>query len=231
MAYSSTTPYEFESTTGANINFNSTSSTNGILNFVCTTAGDILFRATGLSNTLTRLGIGGANTALISSGGVPTWGTVTSTGAVTFQSLSAIKNNVAQGGIGATLTTITGWDVTSAGAFTNIGTAFNITTGVFTVPATGTYSFDATIFMTQTANNGTSRNIALVRNGTIVAYNQSPPPTSNAVGYTYKLSKLLVCNTGDTIVVQANRTAGGATLTVPAYTTTASTFLNITRLS
>lgn len=230
MAYSSTTPYEFESVTGASINFNSNSTSNSIINFACTTAGDILYRSIGVINSLSRLGIGGTNTALISSGGVPAWGVVTSTGAVTFQSLSAIKNGSSQTGITTTLTTITGWDVSSTGAFTDIGTSFDITNGIFTVPATGTYSFQATIFVQQSSNNGTSRNVALIRNGTIVAYVQSYPPSSNTVGYSYQINKLLTCSSGDTISVQISRTGGNSTLTVPAYTTTTPTFFEVTRI-
>jgi hypothetical protein len=234
MTYPITTPVEFESVTGASVNFNSnvTNNTNTITNFVSLSGGDTLYRAAGVNNTLTRLPIGGESLALRSIGGIPEWGIVSSTGAVTFQSFNALKNGSAQGGITTTATTITGWDVTTAPAFNNLGSAFNITTGIFTAPATGTYYIDANIFIQQSANNGTSRNIDIAKNGTPIEMVQTPPPSSNAVNYSYQIRNVTQCNSGDTLVVRAYRVAGGSTLTIPAYAIgTAATNLSIVRLS
>ena len=233
MSYPITTPVRFENVTGATVDFNSnvTNNTNSIINFVTVTGGDTLYRAPGATNSLTSLPIGAESFALRSIGGVPEWGIVSSTGAVTHQTLNAIKNNVAQGGITGTATTITGWDVTTAPAYTNFGSSFNITTGVFTVPATGTYFISANIFLRQTANNGTSRNLDITRNGTVIELVQVPPPTSTAINFSYQIRKVTTCNSGDTLAIRASRTGGGATLTVPIYSITGATNLNIVRLS
>jgi hypothetical protein len=233
MSYPITAPVRFENVTGATLDFNSnvTNNTNSIINFVTVTGGDTLYRAPGATNSLTSLPIGAESFALRSIGGVPEWGIVSSTGAVTHQTLNAIKNNVAQGGIGATPIAITGWGVTTSPAYNNFGSAFNITTGVFTVPATGTYFISANIFLIQSANNGTSRNLDITRNGTPIEYVIQPPPTSNAINYSYQIRKVTTCNSGDTLAIRASRTGGGATLTVPAYSITGATNLNIVRLS
>jgi hypothetical protein len=234
MSYPVTTPVSFENVTGASINFNSniTNNTNSITNFVSTSGGDMLYRAPGANNTLTRLPIGNESLALRSIGGIPSWGIVSSTGAVTFQSFNALKNGTAQGGITTTPTTITGWDLTTAPAYDNLNTAFNITTGVFTAPATGSYYIKANIFISQSANNGTSRNIEITKNGTPIELVQSPPPASTAVNYSYQIGKTTQCNSGDTLSVRVYRVAGSATLTIPAYAIgTAATNLSIVRLS
>lgn len=234
MSYPITTPVLFENITGATINFNSSvlNNTNSIRNFVSLSGGDTLYRAPGVNNTLTRLPIGAESLALRSIGGIPEWGVVSATGAVTFQSFNALKNGTAQGGITTTPTVITGWDLTTAPAFNNFGTAFNITTGVFTVPATGSYYIKANVFIQQSANNGTSRNVEIARNGVAIEMVQIPPASSNAVNYSYQISKVVLCNSGDTLSIRAYRVGGGATLTIPAYNiATAATNLSIVRLS
>ena len=48
-------------------------------NAVMTTAGDLVYRHASTANTLTRLGLGAANTVLKSNGSIPAWGTVAAT--------------------------------------------------------------------------------------------------------------------------------------------------------
>lgn len=233
MSYPISTPVVFESATGATIDFNSDAINNKIRNFVAISGGDMLYRATGANNDLTRLPIGTASLALRSIGGIPEWGVVSSTGAVTHQSLCAIKNGTPQTGITGTAVTITGWDITTSPAYNNLGGAFNITTGVFTVPATGTYFISANVFLSQSVNTGTSRNLDITRNGTpIELILIQPPSTSSPSAFSYQIRKVIQCNSGDTLAVRAYRTGGASTLTVPAYAIgTAPTNLNIVRLS
>lgn len=188
------TPVTFSGSGGALINFNATgtSGQNKIQNFVTSAKGDLIYCISGANNTLGNLPIGiSGGQALVVSNGIPTWSFPTSFGATNYYSLTAIKNGANQT-IGGTVVPnvaniITGWDLTTSPAKDNFsGTPFNITSGLFTVPATGGYSFKLHVSFTQSNTANPPRILAIVSSpspgpGTIVASNQMQPPAATTV--------------------------------------------------
>jgi hypothetical protein len=75
MSYPISTPVTFDGfgSPGAEIDFDANVVDNKILNFVATTAGDLLFRQAAAPNYLDRLPIGVAGTVLQSVAGLPAW--------------------------------------------------------------------------------------------------------------------------------------------------------------
>lgn len=181
MSYPINAPVDFVNTNnGDTINFEANGPTigtgNAILNFVTTSVGDMLFRATGGSNVLERLPLGTSGQVLSSNGTVPVWTTPVS-GATVFTAY--ITNTVA--GIPTSRTgganpgswfplnnTYVTWSTSSPGLVD--GSVFNTDTGVFTAPTDGVYSFDALVTFDSGSgvNAGTGLPAASLPSGTAV---------------------------------------------------------------
>ncbi len=161
MSYPISTPTTFDGTgnPGAEIDFDATGANNKVLNFVATTAGDILFRQAAAPNYLDRLPIGAPNFVLQSIAGLPSW-----TNAI---------SNLSQGVFTATVTASLGGVPTSrvTGAWNPLSgvvagpapyvtwstaapasdpdavftTAAGVNYGRFTVPATGIYTLSSQV--------------------------------------------------------------------------------------
>lgn len=208
-------PVQFVAGTNTVLEFNAreVDSSNVVQNFVTSATGDLMYAKN--TQTLTRLPIGVAGSTLRTSmvTSLPYW--------QPFESLVATKSAQTTGYTGATFpftgAIVTGWQVTSlAGeavchdSFSPSG-AFNTTTGIFTAPATGTYFISADVQFSQTSNNGTVRENALVLApspgpGTIIYHGHFPTPTSNSASNQYNLPHLetiIELNQNDTVAVEA----------------------------
>jgi len=154
MSYEISAPVIFTNTNGATdtLDFQANVGTNKIDNFVVTTGGDILYRATGADNYLTRLAIGANGDFLKSDGTTPFWssshpGQSAFTAYVT-ASIAAIPTSQAGGADPNTWFTLNStyvtWNDTVYPGNDADGT-FTVASGIFTAPANGDYSFDATV--------------------------------------------------------------------------------------
>lgn len=225
-SYPISTPTVFETDiAGSTIDFNATGATvNVIKNFVTTTRGDMVFCVTGgTTNTLDRIPIGISNSFLKSVGGVPTWSN--------FDNLRAIKTTtqaIPQNAASLPLTTalITGgWSLTNVagitGGFANDGFdptgPFNATTGIFTVPATGTYLFTSDILFSAN-NGGGQRSLAFVLSptgagapGQIIGYAEYQPLSVNTQA-SHHIEASGNFNANDTVGLECK--ASGRTVTI-----------------
>jgi hypothetical protein len=152
-AYPISAPAEFLNTNAGTdyIFFNASdglaSTENKIRDFVTSTAGDLIVRPVGADNDLDRLAIGTAGQILTVVGGMPTWANamVTISATTTFTA-SATTSGTLTLPSSSTWSTVSSslvlWD-TSTGGNNDDGLMFDTTTGIWTVPVTGTYSFSA----------------------------------------------------------------------------------------
>lgn len=233
MTYPISTPVIYEiNESSQNINFQATGGTSNVIqNFVTTTRGDMIVCLTGgTTNTLDRIAIGPTNTYLKVIGGIPVWSN--------FDTLKAIKTttqaiNGSTGPLplqaalilgGWSLTNITG----TTGGFANDGFSpqgpFDTSSGIFTVPSTGTYYFSSDIRFTQNNANG-SRTFAFVRSptgagapGEIIYYKVQQPPagtTAHTVGY----ETIAELNINDRVGIEFIGSRNGANITIQPGTT------------
>lgn len=161
MAYPINAPVDFVNTNGTTdtLNFNADGPAanliNKIDNFVVTTAGDLLYRASGADNYLERLGIGTAGQVLTVAGGLPAWATPSSafgkgvfTAFVT-ASVAGVPTSRTGGASPGTWFTLSNAYVTwsTAAPGNDPDGVFTVASGTFTVPVgqAGTYSFDAVV--------------------------------------------------------------------------------------
>jgi hypothetical protein len=223
MSFPITAPVYYEvGISGAPIDFNATGGTSNIIkNFVTTSRGDMIICLTGSStNQLERLAIGTEGYFLRVVGGIPSW--------ANFDSLTAVKTAtqakpatalpVASAIITGAWTLTTNAGGSQANDSFNPSGPFNTTSGIFTVPATGTYHIIAEIQAIQSVNGGQGRRIAIVQSpspgpGTIVASNIYTPASSTTIANTYSVSSTLNFNSGDTFAIEL-ASATVATLTV-----------------
>jgi hypothetical protein len=149
MAYHISTPTTFDNTTiGDLITFNASgpiANTGAqISSFVCSLSGDMLYRSA-TANVLERLAIGTTGQVLQVVGGLPSWQTATGPMGTNSFAVSASADGTAVP-TGVTFQTLTStqvtWDNATSGNH-DAGAMFNTTTGIFTVPATGTYLISA----------------------------------------------------------------------------------------
>jgi hypothetical protein len=158
MAYQINAPIIFQNTNGGTdtLNFDAdgptTNTLNKVQNFVVTSAGDILYRASGSSNYLERLAIGTPNQVLTVSSGLPAWADPTSLSEDIFTayvtgSVTGIPTSQSAGANANTWFVLSSsyitWSTSSPGVDT--ASAFNPTTGAYVIPSTGTYSFCAVV--------------------------------------------------------------------------------------
>ena len=124
---------------------------NKALNFVVTTTGDMLYRATGAHNYLERLPIGTVGQFLTSNGATPVW-TSFSSSSITFTSyvssfVAGIPTSAATGatpGVWYPLNnSYVDWSTSFPG--NNADGVFDTVTGLFTAPANGYYSFNCAV--------------------------------------------------------------------------------------
>lgn len=164
MAFTGSAPLIFANTNGGSdfIDFQAdgpaTNLKNKIKDFVTVTAGDTLYRATGPNNYLERLPIGPAGTVYTSDGTKPIWSTGSISGSAVFTAYVATNTSTiptsraggANPGVWFPLAGVTprvAWTTTSPG--TDPDGVFSLTPGAtygsFVTPASGIYSFSATI--------------------------------------------------------------------------------------
>lgn len=166
MSYPINAPINMVNTNGGTdeINFNAdgpiTNLENKILNFVTTTAGDLVYRAAGGNNYLERLGIGTNGQVLTVSGGLPVWSTASGSQSVftafVTASIAGIPTSRSGGASPGTWFNLNNTYVTwsDAAPGTDPDGVFTPATGLFTVPSTGTYQLSALI----TFDSGTGVN-------------------------------------------------------------------------
>jgi len=222
MSYPISAPVTFEPIAGAELDFQAVVGQNEITNFVATTAGDMLYRKTGANNYLTRLPIGNPGDVLQPVGGVPAWTSaisnlsqgvfaVTVSGSVAGIPTSQSGGGGANPGVWFTLNnTYVTWNDITAPANDPDG-CFTPATGVYAVPATGTYNFAVQVTFDSgpgvNAGNGISGfppDGLSVRQ--IQIYNVTTA-TVLAVGITQNASS----NTNQTVVVLASENVPAAT--------------------
>lgn len=156
MSYQINAPINFANTNvNDTLNFQSDGPAAGVLNkienFVATTAGDLLYRASGGSNYIERLGIGLTGQVLTVIGGLPVWSaTAGSTASFTAHITSNIAGiptsriGGANPGVWFNLnSTYVTWSTGAPGYDPN--TVFTVATGSFTAPVAGTYVFSALV--------------------------------------------------------------------------------------
>lgn len=156
-SYPINTPITMVNTNGGTdeIDFNADGPTtnleNKILNFVTTTAGDTLYRATGVNNYLERLAIGTSGQILTVNSGIPSWQTATGSQnvftAFVTSSIAGVPTSRTGGANPGTWfnlnNTYVTWSTASPGTDTDV--VFTPATGLYTVPTTGVYQLSALI--------------------------------------------------------------------------------------
>jgi len=156
ISYPINTPVVFANTNPANeINFQAGGPASGVLNkalnFVVTTGGDILYRASGPNNYLERLPIGTVGQILTSDGSKPVWGTTTASSSLFMSyvtaSVTGIPSSATTGAIPGGWYPLNNTYVTWSTSFpgNNPDGVFDVLSGLFTAPDTGYYSFEAVI--------------------------------------------------------------------------------------
>lgn len=156
MSYPINTPIDFVNTNANDvINFQADGPASALLNkiqnFVTTTSGDMLYRASGVNNYIERLPIGSTGQVLTVSGGLPSWGTSASSTAnftaIVTASVAGIPTSRSGGANSGTWflldNTYVTWSTASPGLDPN--SVFTTASGLFTAPADGTYEFSALI--------------------------------------------------------------------------------------
>ena len=160
MSYPISAPINFVNVNGSTdtLDFNATGPAGGVgnkaLDFVVTTAGDMLYRDAGADNYLERLPVGTDAQVLTVVAGLPAWAT---TAAETFG--TSVFTAFAVGSVAPIPTsqsaganpeewfvldnTYVTWSDASPG--TDIDNVFTTATGTFTAPATGTFEFDSVV--------------------------------------------------------------------------------------
>jgi hypothetical protein len=170
-----------------------------------------------LSNT--PLGIGAVPSAspVIAGGTInnTTVGATTpSTGAFTTLNASGndalLYSNVSGQSIpNATATTVTNWTKT----FDRVNTNFNAVTGVFTAPATGEYFVSGQLlYAANTGAISSSVQTLVVANGVTVATGINIRDTATSAGEAANVACVVSLTSGQTVVLQAFQSSGGAVL-------------------
>lgn len=161
LSYPINTPVTFVNTNPTNeINFQSGGPASGVLNkalnFVVTTGGDILYRATGPNNYLERLAIGSVGQFLISDGTKPVWSTTPASSSLFTSYVVASVTGIPTSRVTGTWYPLDNTYVTWSTVFpgNNPDGVFDIPSGLFTAPDPGYYSFDVAI----TFDSGTGVN-------------------------------------------------------------------------
>lgn len=156
MSYPINTPVTLVNTTpNDEIDFQADGPSAGLLNkaknFVTTSAGDMLYRASGGNNYIERLPIGSSNQILTVVGGLPAWSANVTTGSnftarvtASIAGIPTSRSGGANPGVWFTLnSTYVTWS--TAAPANDANTVFNTASGLFTAPANGTYQFSAVI--------------------------------------------------------------------------------------
>lgn len=231
MSYQINAPVTFAHTnTGVpdNIDFQaggaSDTTQNHIVNFVTTTAGDMLYRDV-TSNALERLPVGSNGQVLLSNGTIPVWGSAVSTTSAVFTAyVSASIAGIPTSRTGGTNSnawfvlnnTYVTWDTTSPG--TDADSVFSVSAGTFTALSAGTYklncqvTFDSGVGVnsgagiTSSIPNGVSiRQIQLFNNttSTVLATATAQASASNSNQTVITLSSVDVpLALGNTVVIR-----------------------------
>ena len=166
MSYPINAPVDFTNTNGTTdtLNFNADGPTanaiNKIQNFVVTTAGDTLYRASGANNYLERLPVGTNGQVMTVTAGLPSWTSATASQAVfnafITGSTAGIPTSRVAGANPGTWFSLSGnvapapyvtWSTAAPGVDPDavFVTAAGVNYGRFVVPTTGIYHLDALI--------------------------------------------------------------------------------------
>lgn len=160
---------------------------NKAKNFVVTTAGDLIYRDAGVNNYLERLPIGTANQVLTVDPGtlLPTWATGAGSTSIftarVIASVAGVPTSRIGGANPGTWFTLSNTYVTWSTAAPGLDPSgvFTVASGLFTAPATGTYSFDAVITFDSGVgvNAGVGLPAAPLPSGTAIRQAQIYSPT------------------------------------------------------
>jgi hypothetical protein len=120
------------------------------------------------------------------------------------ESINCSYNNVSGQNIpNNTVTVITNWTKEF-----DSHNAFNAVTGVYTVPASGVYSFSGELlFSTFTIGSGVEQDVGFLHNGILIGRSVAPFSSTDISSYGGILVK---CAAGDTLSVSGRQTTGGS---------------------
>lgn len=161
-----------------------------------TTTGDLIYSASGATNS--RLGIGSTGTVLTVSGGVPTWA---APGGATSYNFRAYNSSTTF----STTTTM----VFNTKDYDSAGT-YSTSTGIYTVPVNGKWQFNAAFFAGNSASpsNGNNLNIYIYKNGSIYSNITMYLVSAMAQVPSINISDTINCSSGDTIQIKASTNMG-----------------------
>lgn len=156
-----------------------------------TTAGDIIYENS--TPTPARLPIGTSGQVLTVSGGLPSWQNPTSS--VSVNARYTIASQVSHTG--------NIYNVTFGTQTFDSNSAYNTTTGVYTVPASssGIYDIKANIYITYSYTNNEPLAVVININGTVYSENITNFPTTNAIVESFSVADIAHLNAGDTVSV------------------------------
>lgn len=153
------------------------------------TTGDTLYASA--ANTLSKLPIGTTGQVLAVSGGLPSWQTAAAT------SIVSLMTNFPTSSITGSFTDVTTW----TNVVEDTDSAFNASTGVYTVPVAGLYCVSVNFTVAGTFIQNGVVQVAVVQNGTQIVI----PQTRTLLAETainIPLVKTLRCAINDTINIQ-----------------------------
>lgn len=102
--------------------------------------------------------------------------------------------------------------------------SYNTSTGIYTVPTSGSYHIDATVDVAATYSFSNDLYIAVYRNGTQIFAHDLNETTTGTYALTISVSGLVGCVAGDQITIQANTNASTPTLVSNNFLNTFSIF-------
>ncbi len=186
------------------------------------TTGDILYASA--ANTLSKLAVGSSTQVLTVSGGVPSWQAAGGGSSTYFQAYRTTNQTVAGGNTTTTIVFDTAID--------NVGSAYDVSTGIFTAPATGYYAFSTTVFFNNLTTPAGLSQIILAYTGSVQSLrlqNTGLVPATTGAALIVTASWFMPMTSGDTVKIQpfadgaGNYTIAGAALSSGSFTTS-STF-------
>jgi hypothetical protein len=80
--------------------------------------------------------------------------------------------------------------------------AYNSSTGVYTIPTSGTYNVSAAFCYTDSNTSVVSRNVSVYQNGVAVLTYAKETPGAASAAVSYPVNGLISCNAGDTIAIK-----------------------------
>jgi len=250
-SYPITAPVKFENVNAGDVlDFTANGPTigtgNRVSNFVVTSSGDMIYRASGGSNYLERLPIGTNGQVLTVSSNLPSWQAAT-IGNInrTFNASATVTGGtkIDPGTTWVTLTnSIVTWDDSTNGN-NDSGNMFNTTTGVFTVPEAGIYelsgaaTFEANntgpLIGTIIPNRRAIRQVRIFNTTTSKEMNFSERQTEASATNPTSIrlpSTRMSLSLSDTIVIQARHDAN-VSLNILGDTVDISTFFSACKIA